>query len=229
LNAINRDASVVCQTPRRMPVIFAVLYAAFLVASLVAVPILAPGARIPNPFGPEEASRNFVPNNPEAVRVTAFLQLASAMCLAALGAAIHSTQKGGRTHSFASPLILAGSVGGSVLLAISALCAWALASPGAVDPGSAFRTLQFLPFLMGGPGWAGFFALLMAGAALGGSGVLPRWAVWIGYFLALISALATLVLLTINAAPCLPVARFLGFVWLIYAAVYATPQTERAS
>ena len=109
------------------------------------------------------------------------------------------------------------------------MCAWALASPGAVEPGSAFRTLQFLPFLMGGPGWAGFFALLMAGAALGGSGELPRWAVWIGYFLALISALATLVLLTIDAAPCLPVARFLGFVWLIYAAVYATPQTERAS
>src|SRR4051794_22803672 len=65
-----------------------------------------------------------------------------------------------RRSSVASKLTLSGGVGGAVLLALAALCSWALASPGAVDPGSAFRTLQFLPFLMGR-----LFVLFLAGVA----------------------------------------------------------------
>lgn len=212
------------QAATRIAVLFAVLYAAFLIASLVVVPILAPGAKIPNPFGSDDASRTFFLNNSGAIRVSDFLQLASAVCLAALGATIStaytpSTRTG---TSMAAGLTLLGSIAAAVLLAIAALCSWALASPGAVDLGSAFRTLQFLPFLMGGPGWAGFFALMLAGVALGGIGALPRWVVWAGYFLSVVSAVATLVMLTINAAVCLPIARFLGFVWLILAAMYLT-------
>lgn len=79
--------------------------------------------------------------------------------------------------------------------------------------------MQFVPFLLGGPGWAGFFALFLAGVAMAESGALPRWMVTSGYFLSLISALATLVLVTIVAAVCLPVARFLSFLWLIVTAI----------
>jgi hypothetical protein len=82
---------------------------------------------------------------------------------------------------------------------------------------------------MGGPGWAGFFALFLAGVALAGFGALPRWAVWAGYSLSFTSALATLVMLTINAAPCLPIARFFGFVWLIFAAFYLTRKVEHVA
>jgi hypothetical protein len=212
---------------RHASLILAVFYAAFLVASLVAVPILAPEAKIPNPFGPDEASRNFFLNNPEAVRVSDLLQLASAVCLGALAAAISAIENVSRRSCVASRLTLAGGVGGAILLALGALCSWALASPGAVDPGSSFRTLQFLPFLMGEPGWAGFFALFLAGVARTLDGILSRWVVWSGYFLSFIAALATLVLITINAAVCLPVARFLGFLWLILVSLQLTRSRER--
>jgi hypothetical protein len=97
-------------------VIFAVLYVVFLIASLVVVPILAPGAKIPNPFGPDDASRNFFLNNPEAVRVSDFLQLASAVCLAALGATLSGVQKASRVPSAALALTLLGSIGSATLL-----------------------------------------------------------------------------------------------------------------
>jgi hypothetical protein len=114
-----------------------------------------------------------------------------------------------------SGLMLTGSIGAASLLSLGALFSWALASPRAVDPGSAFRTLQFLPFLLGGPGWAGFFALFLIGVARNRAISMPRWARWIGYSLSLTSGLATLVLITISAAPLLPISRFLGFIWLI--------------
>jgi hypothetical protein len=222
VSTIERTAPVATQTPGRSPVLFAVLHLVFFLASLFVIPILAPGAKIPNPFESNDASRAFFLDNAQAIRVSDFLQLASAVCLAGLGATISGVLKTTRGTSAASALTLLGSVGAAVLLAISALCSWALASPGTVDLGSAFRTFQFLPFLMGGPGWAGFFALLLAGVALGGVSALPGWAVWTGYFLSIVSSLATLVLLAIQPAVCLPIARFLGFLWLIMAAIYLT-------
>jgi hypothetical protein len=210
-------------------VIFAVLYAVVFIASLVVVPVLAPAAKIPNPFGPDDLSRSFFLHNAEAIRVSAFLQLISACCLAGLSACMAAIQRRVGASFTAPALTLVGGVGGAGLLALTALCSWAISSPGAVDPGPAFHTLQFLPFLMGGPGWAGFFALFLTGAAMGGKGLLPRLVNGFGYFLAVVSALATLVLLTIYAAPCLPAARFLGFVWIIVAAVMLVRRAGKAA
>ncbi len=79
LSAIERDAPVVNQLARRIPVMLSVLHALFFMAGLVVVPILAPAAKIPNPFGSDDVSRTFFLNNPGAVRVSDFLQLASAV------------------------------------------------------------------------------------------------------------------------------------------------------
>jgi hypothetical protein len=207
------------RTAGPIAVSLAVLYAAFLIASLVVVPVLAPSARIPNPFGPDDASRSFLLNNTRAIQISDFLQLVSAICFAGLAAALAALQRIAKAPIVASALTQSGGIGGAVMLATTALCSWAIASPGATDPGPAFHTFQFLPFLFGGPGWAGFFAVFMASVAMGGKGILPRWVTVSGYFLAAVSALATMVLVTIYAAPCLPIARFLGFLWLILVAV----------
>ena len=57
------------------------------------------------------------------------------------------------------------------------------------------------PELAGGSGWAGFFALFMEGVAMGAKAILPRWVAAVGYFLAAVSAVATLVLVTIMPLP----------------------------
>jgi hypothetical protein len=218
LTVLEVETSLTIRNTGRAILALAVLHAAFLVASLVVIPILAPGARIPNPFGSDEAARTFLLNSAGAIRVSSCLQLMSAVCLAALGATMTGTQRLSKNDS-ASSLTLAGAIGAAVLLATSALCSWALTSPGTVDPGSAFRTLQFLPFLMGGPGWAGFFALFLAGIVRSGVGLLPKWIVWTGWFLSATSALAIFVMLTISVSVCLPISRFLGFLWLILVAI----------
>jgi hypothetical protein len=191
------------------------MHAILLIASFIAIRLLAPGARIPNPFASDDASRVFFTSNAHAIRVGDFLQLASAMCLAALAAVMSAVQKARNTRSIGWTLTLAGGTGAATFLVLTSLCSWALAAPLATDPGTAFHTLQFLPFLMGGPGWAGFFSMFVAGIAISGTDELPKWAVLSGYCLSVVAGLATLVLLTIDAAPCLPIARFLGFVWLI--------------
>lgn len=209
----------------RFAVLFAVLYCVFFIASLIAVPALAPGARIPNPFGPNGPSLAFLLQASSAIRVSAFLQILSACSLAALTATLARIGKSLRPTSAASTFTLVGGVGSALLLALTALFSWALACPGCVDPGPAFRSMQFVPFLLGGPGWAGFFAIFLAGVSALGAGKLPRWVTGFGYFLAIVSALATLVLITIFASPCLPIARFLGFLWLILVAILLLRKT----
>lgn len=219
--------------PARRPgtilIVFSVLHFAFFFGSLVAIPILAPGARIPNPFGLDDGgARNFFLTASTAIRVSDFLQLASALCLAALTPLISDTLASSNKRSSSSWLTLTGGLGTAMMLSLSALFSWAIVSPGATDLGPALHAFQFLPFLLGGPGWAGFFVILLAGVCLGAREVLPRWLIGTGLFLCCVSTLATLVLLTILVSPCLPIARFLGFVWLIVTTIYLARRSATA-
>ena len=110
MRAIERNAPVVNQSASLMPVTLSVLHALFFVASLVVVPMLAPAAKIPNPFGPDAVSRSFFLDNPGAVRVSAFLQLASAICLAALGAALSGGHKPRKESSSIAPALICRAV-----------------------------------------------------------------------------------------------------------------------
>lgn len=228
LNSLENNSLLARRSTGRTAIVFACLYAAFMLVSLIVIPVLAPGARIPNPFGPDDASRAFMLGNTRAVQVSDFLQLVSACCLGGLAAALAALQRMKGAATVASALTLAGGIGAAGMLAITALFSWAIASPGAVDPGAAFHTLQFLPFLFGGPGWAGFDALFLAGVALGTKGEGPRWMRGFGYVLAVVSALAMLVLITIYFSPGLPVARFIGFVWLIAISIISARAEARA-
>ncbi len=206
--------------PAKILIAFATLHFILFFAGLIAIPILAPGSRIPNPFGNEAEVRTFFLTASSAVRASDFLQLASALCLAALSPLLSDALSASNRRSSPSWLTLAGGLGAAIMLSLSALFSWAIVSPGAADLGPALHAFQFIPFLLGGPAWAGFFAIFLAGISMGARGILPRWLIGTGLFLACISALATPVLLTIVFSPCLPMARFLGFIWLIVLSVY---------
>lgn len=205
---------------------FTTLHFLFFLASLVAIPILAPGSKIPNPFGNDADVKSFLLRASSAIRVSDFLQLASALCLAAASALLAKILPDQGDREASRWLILSGGSGAAILLALSALFSWAMVAPRAPDPGPALHTLQFLPFLFGGPGWAGFFAIFLVGIAAGTREALPRWLRRTGYFLGFVSAAATAVLLSIIFSPCLPIARFLGFLWLIAISVCLKPSTR---
>ena len=214
--------------PAKILITFATLHFVLFFASLIAIPTLAPGSRIPNPFGNDAEVRTFFLTASSAVRVSDFLQLASALCLAALSPLLSDALSASNRRSSPSWLTLAGGLGAAIMLSLSAVFSWAIVSPGAADLGPALHAFQFIPFLLGGPAWAGFFAIFLAGISMGARGVLPRWLTGTGIFLACVSTLATPVLLTIVFAPCLPIARFLGFVWLIVLSVYLARQPVTA-
>jgi hypothetical protein len=206
--------------PATILIAFTVLHFAFFFASLIAIPIIAPGSRIPNPFGNDAEIRTFFLTASAAIRLSCSLQFASALCLAALGPLLSDALSVSNRRSLSSWLTLAGGLGAAIMLSLSALFSWTIVSPGATDLGAALHAFQFVPFLLGGPGWAGFFAIFLAGISMEARGVLPRWLIGTGLFLSCVSTLATPVLLTIVFSPCLPIARFLGFVWLILISIY---------
>jgi hypothetical protein len=209
-------------------VMLTALHFLFFFASLVAIPILAPGSRIPNPFGSDAATRTFFETASAAIRVSDFLQLASALCLAALSPLLGDLFTRSHRRSSASSLTLAGGLGAAVMLALSALFSWSIVSPGGGDLGPALHAFQFIPFLLGGPAWAGFFAIFLAGICAGTRDLLPRLLRRTGLFLSLVSAFSTPVLLSIVFSPCLPIARFLGFLWLIVVSIYLMRRSVRA-
>lgn len=213
-------ATISAQRYAKTLLTFTTLHFLFFFASLVAIPILAPGSRIPNPFANDASTKTFFLNAAPAIRVSDFLQLASALCLGVAGSLFQDSMP--RTGPWKTPewLIVAGGGGAATMLALSALFSWAIASPGAADLGPALHAFQFIPFLLGGPGWAGFFAIFLAGITIGARELLPRWLRFAGYSLSFVSAAATPVLLSIVFSPCLPIARFLGFLWLIAVSIY---------
>jgi hypothetical protein len=76
--------------------------------------------------------------------------------------------------------------------------------------------LRDLTFATGGPGFVAFLGLLFAGVSV--PMLLLRIAQPLaiaGLVLAVVAELSTLTLLSLNAAPTLPIARFGGLIWLI--------------
>ncbi len=147
--------------PAKILIAFAVLHFAFFFASLIAIPILAPGSRIPNPFGNDLEMRTFLLTASSAIRLSDFLQLASAFCLAALSPLLSERLSSMSRRTSPSWLIIAGGLGAAIMLSLSALFSWAIVSPGATDLGPALHAFQFIPFLLGGPAWAGFFSIFL--------------------------------------------------------------------
>jgi hypothetical protein len=66
---LENTSAFACRTTGRIVITLAFLYAAILFASFVVIPLLAPGAKIPNPFGRDDASRSFFLNNTRAIQV----------------------------------------------------------------------------------------------------------------------------------------------------------------
>jgi hypothetical protein len=112
--------------------------------------------------------------------------------------------------------------------ALSGLVTWVLAEPAVAGDGTLVRALHQLGFALGGPATVVFLGLLLAGIAVPALllGLFPRRLAIAGLVLATIAELSTLTLLVDGAAFLLPIARFLGFAWLI-AVGFLLPQTRR--
>lgn len=216
---------------RAVLVSLAVAYGLLVVASVGSLALLRQDVSLQgmvplNPFGPPEQSRNMFATNPEAVRVGAFFDFASAIPLAIYTAVmVDRLQLLGVRHA-GTQIGFAGGLAASGGLAAAGLFLWVLSVPEAVASVPVARVLHFLVFLCGGPGFAVGMGLFAGGVSASGHGArfLPGWVVWLGLVIAATGSLASLGLLSLAMTVAIPVTRVGGFIWLIAAgALMANP------
>ncbi|WP_329389633.1 DUF4386 domain-containing protein [Streptomyces sp. NBC_01351] len=196
-------------------------------AVLTAAYVLANRAT-PQPDTPgDDILRQYVPDHGTAINLGAFLLLVAAVLLVPVAANLARLvrqgqgQGQGQDQGAAAATALAGGLLASGALASSAALTWTLGRLPQEAPAALARALADLSFLAGGLGYAVSFALLAAGTCLAArrSGLLPRACATTGLIIAAAGLAATLMLLVFDFSYLLPVVRFGGTAWLVWAAI----------
>jgi hypothetical protein len=198
----------------------AAVSAALFVAGVVVTAVLSGGA-VPSPFGDSETVLAYVRDNPDAIRIGAFLHFGSAVPLAIYTATVSVRLRNLGIRNPGATIALVGGVLSAGFLSLSALLSWTMVRPDVITDPALVSALKDLSFLAGGPGNVVPFGLLLAGIAVPGllGRLLPRGFAIAGLALAAVAELSALTLLLDGAAYLLPVARFGGLAWLIAAGV----------
>ncbi|WP_405861208.1 DUF4386 family protein [Streptomyces sp. NBC_00090] len=164
----------------------------------------------------------YVRDHGTAIDLGAFLLVVAALLLVPVAATLaRLVRRGqGQDQGAAAATVLAGGLLASGALASSAALTWTLGRLSEDAPAALARSLADLSFLAGGVGYAVSFALLAAGTCLAAreSGLLPRACATTGLVIAAAGLAATLTLLAIDFGYLLPVVRFGGTAWLVWAA-----------
>lgn len=190
-------------------------------AGLVAAATLRHGAPYINPFAAAEAVRAFFEQNPAAVRVSNFFLFASAVPLGIFVVTMVSRLQFLGVRAAGTKIALFGGLTAANALILSGLFGWVLSLPDVAASVSMVRAMLFLSFLFGGAAYAVGFGLLAAGVCVTSyfSRLLPRWLIVLGMLVAVAGEFASLSLLAYSANFLIPITRYLGFIWLMLAAV----------
>jgi len=194
-----------------------VVYTALFLASLVATAIMTNGGHIPSPFIAPDLVQAFFVRNGDAVRIGAFLQFGAAVPLGIFTATVVSRLQFLGMNVAGVFITLLGGFAASLSAAISAVLQWVLAQPGVASQVETTRVLHLLTFATGGVGFVVAFGLFLAGVSVIAwfTRFLPRWLVWVGLVIAAIAELSSLSLVFTPVTYLLPVARFVGLIWII--------------
>ncbi|BAJ30532.1 MULTISPECIES: hypothetical protein [Kitasatospora] len=165
-----------------------------------------------------------------AARLGGLLLLAAAVPLALCAAVLYRRLRALGITAPGSAITLVGGVLAAVALVLSAAGAWASGRLPADAPPALGRALADVSFLAGGPAFAAGFGLLAAGVSVSAllAGLLPRAVTWSGLVVAAAGMLSLLALVADGFMYLLPVVRFGGLVWLLFAAALL-PLTRRHS
>lgn len=110
-----------------------------------------------------------------------------------------------------------GGIAAPIMLVGSAMATWSLTRPGVAAASGSVAALQAIGFDGGGPGFAVFLGLFVAGVSVsaGMHKLIPSWLTWLGIVVAAAGELSSLTLVNFTAGYFIPVARFLSIVWML--------------
>ncbi|WP_081952237.1 DUF4386 domain-containing protein [Kitasatospora phosalacinea] len=164
-------------------------------------------------------------------RLGALLLLAASVPLALCAAVLYRRLRALGITAPGSAITLVGGVLAAAALVLSAAGAWAGGRLSADAPPALGRALADVSFLAGGPAFAAGFGLLAAGVSVSAllTGQLPRAVTWSGLVVAAAGMLALLALVADGFMYLLPVVRFGGLVWLLFAAALLPVSRRRSN
>ncbi|HEY3827451.1 MAG TPA: hypothetical protein VGL82_23020 [Bryobacteraceae bacterium] len=159
----------------------------------------------------------FVSEYSWAIRWGSFCEFCSAIPLGIFMAISVSRLRFPDIRGAGEALAALGGIASPMMLTGTALATWSLTRPGVAGLSGAVATLQSIGFDGGGPGFAVFLGLFVAGVtvAAGRHKLIPLWLVWLGVAVAAAGELSSLTLLNFTAGYFIPVLRFLSIVWMI--------------
>jgi hypothetical protein len=205
-------------------VLLAAVHILFLVASLVAAAALRHGAPYVTPFASADQIRHFLAQNPMAVRVSSFFLFGSAVPFGIFAVTTVSRLRFMGVRAAGTNITLLGGLVATIGLFLSGMTGWILSLPDVTESALLVKAIYFLSFLCGGVLYAIGFGLLAAGVSVTCHfmRLLPRWLTVLGFLVAIAGELSWFSLLVFPANFFIPIARYVGFVWMLLAAIALT-------
>lgn len=205
-------------------ILLATVHILLFAAGLVAGAALRHGAPYVTPFAPAEAVRSFFAQSPAAARVSNFFLFASAVPLGIFAVTAVSRLRFMGVRAAGTNIALLGGLIATIALFFSGMAGWVLSVPEVVASAPLVKAIFFMSFLAGGAFYAVGFGLLAAGVSVTSyfMRLLPRWLIALGMLVALTGELASLSLIAYPANFFIPITRYVGFIWMIAAAVALT-------
>jgi hypothetical protein len=163
--------------------------------------------------------------NPDALRVSAFLQFGASIPLGLFSVVFVSRLLFLRINVAGVYIALFGGIAASVLLAVSGLAMWIAAEPALANEAGALRAITLLASATAGFGYTAALGLLLAGVSIPSLvfGLMPRWVCWFGLAVAGIAELSVLSMIVPALLPMLALTHFPALGWLVVAG-FAIPK-----
>ncbi len=209
-------------------ILLAAVHIVLFAAGLVAGATLRHGAPFVTPFAPAEALRLFFAQNLTAVRVSNFFLFGSAVPFGIFVVATVSRLRFMRVRAAGVNIALFGGLVAAIALFLSGMAGWIMSVPEVTASAPVVKAIDFLNFLFGGVFYAVGFGLLAAGVSVTSyfMRLLPRWLVALGMLIALSGELSWFSLIAYPANFFIPITRFVGYVWMLLAAIVLTRNRE---
>jgi hypothetical protein len=205
-------------------VLLATVHILLFVAGLVAASALRHGTSYVTPFAPAEQVRLFFAQAPIAVRLSSFFLFGSAVPFGIFAVTTVSRLRFMGVRAAGTNIALLGGIAATLALFLSGMAGWILSVPEVIASAPVVKAIDFLSFLCGGVFYAVGFGLLAAGVSVTSyfMRLLPRWIMILGILLAITGELSWFSLIAYPANFFIPITRFVGFIWMLLAAVALT-------
>jgi hypothetical protein len=174
---------------------------------------------VPGPWEPADTIADYFRRNPHGVLMCGFFQFGSAIPLGLLVVNVVSRLRFLGIRAAGPSIALFGGLMTTFNVTLSALLEWVMAYPGMAQDTSVIRSLYYMVFAIGGVGYSVPLGIFFAGVSIsaGFAKYLPKWLVIFGLVLAVCGELSWLSLIFPQLIYLIPLTRFTGYIWLIFA------------